>query len=370
MRKLSAIFTLVVSSAILIAAMDQSFINGLKQKRYFDHLDGTDTTDHSLYHRFFIRSDRWRYGDLYGLCFLHEYKFRLEPFTKYNTITDPIKHNRLLYIIGDSFLADKTLDHAFKGFDHVIFLDRRFPFGPIVLDTTQQNYLIMEFAERNLPQYSLKASPEITWTAQDIQQKLFTSKEAAIQKAPASQLPRGLERVTKALFNKDLSRNIETLLFDDKLFTPIKELKAAFNYHVLGRLPQEVAVSRDKKRLFLNITVDTSYVQSAFRPTSDQDVAQIAHQISLSGDYYRAIGFKKVLLSVVPNPVSIYDSKQQPYNHLLERVENRTDIPVISIYHRFKSNPRNLYYRSDAHWNPEGMNCWVKTTDSVLTANR
>ncbi len=347
MRKVICLLVFVFSIGLLLLSMNQSLLNRIKQDRYFAHLNPPAATSHSWYYRLFIRSDRWRYGDLYGLSYLHPYKLPLEAFRKYPPNDIRKQTNRILYISGDSFLADKSLKGAFAGFDDVIFLDRRFPSRPFKPDSTKENYMVMEFAERNLNVFDLD-KPGETGQLPD-------------------KLPTGFfERVNKALFNKDLSRNLELLLFDDKCFTIVKECKAMVNYILFGRTANEVAVSTDRKRLFLNITVDTSSIQSAFRPKSSGDIEKIDHNLDVAKRYYLSMGFKKVFLAVIPNAVSIYDSKRLPYNQLLQRVESSTDLPVISVYGTFKRDHRNLFYRSDAHWNPEGFEIWINATARAL----
>lgn len=364
-RKLTAIFLLMISLAILLTAMNQAFINRIKQDRYFDHLN-TGLQKKSLYQWVFIRSDRWRYGDLYGLSYLPQFKRKLEPFKKYGPRAGAPATNRMLYIIGDSYLADKTLSGAFSSFDNVVFLDRRFLFGPIKLDSTRQNYLMMEFTERNLNAYDLFKTAELRWTQTDIKNKLNFNQTSGKQPVKPSEPSSLLSRLNHIIFNKDLSRNIELLLFDDRLFTPFKEAKAALNYHLFGRVAKEVAVSTDKKRLFLNSTVDTSNTESAFRPLSNRDINHIVSNLSIAGTYYRSIGFKKIFLSIIPNPVSIYDPQRMPYNHLLQRVETRTNLNFVSLFNIFKSTHSNLYHLSDAHWTPNGFNIWVSENNKLL----
>lgn len=356
MRKILAILIIIISSSVLLTAMNQGFINKVKQDRYFEHLTPQDASSRSLYQQIFIRSDRWGYGDLYGICYLPQYRLKLIPFRTYNDRSDSAASttNRVLYIIGDSFTADKLLNQAFTGFDKVIFLDRRFPFGPIQLDTTKENFLIMEFSELNVSAYSSKNSTEI----------LSTGVATATVK-PVSLF----SRLGNIIFNKELSRNIELLLFDDKIFTPVKEFKAWVNYNFLMRLPKEVAVSTDKNRLLLNTTVDTNSPQSVFRPWSDTAVNELTHDLAADQERYLSMGFKKVFLSLIPNAVSVYDSKRATYNHLLERVETKTSLPVISVYNIFKADKRNLYSRSDAHWNTLGFEIWVNETNKVLKVN-
>jgi hypothetical protein len=363
MRKIIAIIILIFSLSILLLAMNQSLINRIKQDRYFDHLDHPVKT--SIYQKIFLRSDTWEYGDLYGISFMHPYKIKLIPFKKYHQNATHVATNKILYIIGDSFLADKILDGAFNEFDNVIFLDRRFGFGPINLDSTKKNYLIMEFAEMNIINYSLHKTNEVLWSADNIKNKVNYSNKSIGNLSPAA-LPTGFSRIGNILFNKDLSRNIETIIFGDKIFTPFKELKASINYNLLGRLPKEVAVSTDKKRLLLNSTVDTSYNTSDFRPLSNQALDSIQFNLDEAGAYYKSIGFYKIYLAIIPNAASIYDSKRMPYNHLAEKVQKKTSLPAIDIYTTFLAYKENLYSRSDTHWNTTGFELWVSKANSVL----
>lgn len=367
MRKIAGIFILIASIAILGLAMNQSFINKIKSEKYFDHLYPKMATENAAYKAVFVHSDRWRYGDLYGISYLRQYKLKLEPFKQYPAQGRPVT-NRVLYIIGDSFLADKVLNSAFDDFDDVYFLDRRFPFGPIKLDSTKQNYLIMEFAERNLNGYNISKTDEIRWTDNEIKTgaNFGNSTPSGNAQPPQASLA---DRLSKIFFNKDLSRNLELILFDNKISTPFKEAKATLNYKMFGRVANEVAVSTDKKRLFLNFTVDTGSAQSAFRPKTQRAVDSIIINLDVACKYYRAIGFKKVFLSVIPNPVSVYDENRMSYNHLLQKAEQATNLPAISLFKIYKADKRNLFYKSDTHWNPLGMEIWVNETNKVLKTN-
>jgi len=366
MQKFTCALISVLSATLLLAAMDQTFIGGLKFNRYYDHLDLRQMDRNSWYHRLLIRSDKWRYGDLYGLCYLPEYKFKLEPFKKYPKASGKSVTNRVLYVIGDSFLADKTLNGAFDGFDDVKFLDRRFPFGPIVLDSTKQNYLVMEFGEWGLVGYNIDKTFQTMWSKGYLKVKVNFNTTAA-RKPTVYNLPNTFwDRLNNTLFNKNLSRNLETLLFDDKLFTPAKELKAELNYKLFDRVDKGVAVSTDKKRLLVNSTVDTTSILSDFRNISDKEIGTLINNLDAANHYYRSIGFKKVILTIVPNAVSVYDQHRLPYNRLLERVERDNRFTVVDVYKQFKDAPVNLYYRSDTHWNPEGLDLWVKAMNKSM----
>lgn len=367
MRKVAGLFILIISIVLLGSSMNQSFVTKIKYEKYFDQLYPQMVQENALFKMAFVHSDKWAYGDLYGVCFLPQYKFKLEPFKQYPHQPGRQSTNKILYIIGDSYLADKTLSGAFDIFDNVIFLDRRFAFGPIKLDSTKQNYMMMEFSERNLNGYDINKTYEIRWAPNDIKNAVNVSNKPLPGGTP---LPHEslFERLGRIIFHKDLSRNLELILFDNKLATPFKEAKASLNYKLFNRIANEIVVSTDKKRLLFNTTVDTSSVQSAFRQKTEQDLDSIVNNLDIAKKYYLSLGFKKVFLSVIPNPVSVYDDKRMPYNHLLERVEQKTDLTVVPLYNIFKADKRNLFYRSDSHWNPQGLDIWVHEANKVLTS--
>ncbi|MDN3548734.1 hypothetical protein [Mucilaginibacter aquaedulcis] len=342
--------------------MDRSFINRLKQDRYFDHLS-TDSFQYtnSLYHRLMVQSDRWRFGDLYGLCYLPQYRFELEPYKKYFKSDTTKVTGRDLYLIGDSYLADKQMDGAFKGFDRVIFLDDRFPFGPLVLDRSRQSYLVLEFAERNLNEYDFDKTTETKCLPPELQ----TGQNLDLLHKPSGtvQALSFWQRFCNIFFNKDISRNLETLLFENTIFTPSKELKAELNYKLIGSLPKEVVISTDQRRLLMNATVDMTNQLSSFRKFDNMELTVLNKNLNNAAKYYRSIGFKKIFLSVIPNPVSIYEDKRMQYNHLLERLEKTTTLPVISVFDDFKKTKQNLFYRSDTHWNPDGFDKWINAVN-------
>ncbi|MFA6246605.1 MAG: hypothetical protein WC615_06670 [Mucilaginibacter sp.] len=366
MRKGFGLLILLLTVVLLLSAMNQSFINKLKFEKYFDALDPQVIHENALFKAVFVHSDKWRYGDLYGLSYLHQYKFKLEPFKSYLRKPGSRKTGKILYIVGDSFLADKTLSGAFDQFDNVIFFDRRFDFGPVKPDPAKQNYLVMEFAERNLVDYDIDSTFEVLATNHQV--KNGRNSGNTPKKAGTELLQQSVwKRLNNIIFNPELSRNLELMLFDNTFVSRFKEFKASINYHLFDRVANEVSVSTDKKRLFFNITVDTARRQSSFKPQSEQAIDSICHNLQTAKLYYQSIGFKKVFLSVIPNPVSIYDAEQMPYNHLLERVEKKTDLSVISIYHNFKTEKRNLFYRSDSHWNPLGLDIWVHEMNRMFT---
>jgi hypothetical protein len=100
----------------------------------------------------------------------------------------------------------------------------------------------------------------------------------------------------------------------------VKELKANINYKLFNRVDKGVAVSTDKKRLLVNSTVDTASTLSDFRNISHKEIGTLIGNLDAANHYYRSIGFKKVILTIIPNAVSVYDENRMPYNRLLERV--------------------------------------------------
>ena len=78
-----------------------------------------------------FRNDNYRYGDLYAMSYLKDYKFPLSNFTdSLHRQTDTAK-NTDLWLIGDSFLSVVTgdvLTHLVRSATAIIVSSKRFGF--------------------------------------------------------------------------------------------------------------------------------------------------------------------------------------------------------------------------------------------------
>lgn len=284
-----------------------------------------------------------RYGDLYSNCFLPGYiDTTYIPLKKYDTtggLTD-------LYILHDSYLADKISRYDFNGIGRLVTADYRGTPAIIDPDPSKYNILIIECSERT-------AFWRLSDTTTAFAQMTFHSQASASNNTD--------EPFDAYLFNPNINQNLEFALYDYECFRPIRHFKAIVNFRLFNRLPHDVAVSSDERYLLLNETVDPSSPTSSFIPLDPLYVSYVVKCINRLRTYYSARGFDEVYFSVVPNPVSIIDPNRMPYNHKIQALEGHAELRVssISVYDLFMRTRKRIYRRDDSHWNGNGLQLWV-----------
>ena len=157
-------------------------------------------------------------------------------------------------------------------------------------------------------------------------------------------------------------------MFGYKLFRPLKELKAAFNFKVFNRVNGGVFVDTARHQLYYMPTVEGEQSMNAFFPVDSEELKMISQNINKIYDYYKSKGFAAVYLAIIPNPVTVIHPDLGKYNDLIPRIYSMGTIrmPIFDVYRIFKSEPQKYYSRSDSHWNNEGMQMWINEFNKKL----
>jgi hypothetical protein len=303
--------------------------------------------------------DKFRYGDLYGISFLPEYKFEMakEPsYVKKQKYKIPSIID--LYMINDSYLGfHMDTDTNFYGVRKV--LNKEW-FDTVkmetVLDTTKTNVLLFEASERYFrfvaDSFYLKNQVQVFKDPGLLKKK--TRKEE--EKKPGF-----WSDVFSYLFNPQTNFNLEFNAFDYHFITPLRELKAQLNYKLFNRISKEVVVSNHNQHLYLAETIDTAHNLSSFNPLPDEEAKKIVSSMNAAYKFYKAQGFDEVYFTVVPNPVSVLCPDQSKYNHLIPRIthDSSLQMPVIDLFDIYMKTPTSVYYHSDTHWNTDGFTIWL-----------
>jgi hypothetical protein len=310
-----------------------------------------------------LRSDKYRYGDLFGMSYYPGFQI---PISNKATVTlnkcDTNKKQIDLYGLCDSYLWSMNFpDTVFCNVNKWKYATiNKFDNLQAKLDTAKVNVLLIEFVERSI---AMMLQDRITY----MDTFLTLKKAEEIITQPSNDL----NSKTDFLFNKNINTNIEFNVFETAIFTPIKKLKAAFNYTLLKTLDTNVAIGPDKKYLLYKPTVDPSSLHSSFRPISDVEVDTMVNRLNLVYHKYKQMGFREVYFSMIPNPVSILypDYNGYKYNQLISRIQNHLalQMPVIDIYSDFKNTQLQIYQKSDSHWNMDGAIIWLNKLNYSLS---
>lgn len=311
-----------------------------------------------------LPSDRYRFGDLYGLSYLPDFKkrsFEAEDLRPHYVRNKPVSGVHL-YSLCDSYMATYLLnDSLFKHADAYRFSRWDYTAKQFYLDPSKKNILLVEMVERRV-RYTAP-HPETIY------------KHLGVVADPSDET---VEDVTPSswwsthLFNRNIEQNLEFNLFEYSWFTPIKEWKAQLNYKLFNRTSPEIVVSRKRQQLYFFPTIDATDNNSSFNYLSAGEVDTLVNSLNGIYHHYRQAGFTEVYLMVPPNPVTVLEPELAPYNRLIPRLQRHQalQMPVIDVYAKLHSlRKRPVYQISDGHWSKEGFLAATAQLDSMLATH-
>ncbi|RRB07135.1 hypothetical protein [Larkinella rosea] len=305
--------------------------------------------------------DDYRFGDLYRMASLPQFKARqlpCPPAISANTPRKPIH----LYIIGDSFSEPPRM--TLKDFPVERFHRTKWDtHHRVQLDTAKTNILVLETVERHFRDQFGKHITELNVVSDSTQPKAEPENRLSWL-----QITKQLE----TLFSRDaVEGRLETILFFSDWAVWFKDLKAWLTLDWFGRVNPKTTLTPDGKHLLYYLDTDTSLTNSSFKPISDQLLHRYIDTLNAVADRYQKAGFDRVYLSIIPNKTSIYAPGMGPlpYNHLIERVQQspRLKLPIIDVYTPYTASQVPLYEISDAHWNCDGRQIWMREINKKLS---
>lgn len=315
---------------------------------------GCNTTILNELYRAEIIPDDYRYGDLYRLSNLEQFKdpkYKCPPFPE---IQNENKRKIALYILGDSFTEEQRIGRE-------DFIVEKYQFAHwatllhLKLDTNYTNIIVLESVERKVREHFLVPIYNI-----------IPDTATYISISEDSRLVNRLDRKFASAATED---RLTTILFQFDIMLKLKELKSWINYHFFDRTDPKVTVSDNGKFISYIEETDSTLFTSAFNHVSNSEVDSLVKVINYDQKYLKNLGFDKVLLAIIPNKTSIMMPEEGTYNHLLERVETHEDLEVIkiSVYHDFKTMNQPPYLRGDSHWSCIGQYRWLQKVNNELT---
>lgn len=309
-------------------------------------------------------SDKYTYGDLYGLSYLPHFRMKDQKGNRnFMTFKTPRQFKDIdLYAMSDSytwslFLEPQLFYHVNK-IQFADFSDRQVI--PVKLAPHKRNVLVLEASERNVRAlYS-----DTAYLTR------FLNFDAGRLQNNQSNTANPEKKISLKFKLKDIDPNIEFNLWDYRFLTPVKEVKAQLSYSMFNRVNHDVYVSDDQKYLLFAKTIDTVNYESAFKPIGKTELQEIINAMNRAYDFYKAKGFDEVYIAIIPNPVTILypHFRGNTYNQLIPLIQNNKLLKckVIDAYTPFKSSNAHLYSYSDTHWTYDGEKVWLSLLNKKL----
>jgi len=324
---------------------------------------GCSTDVMQSFYRTELIPDDYRFGDLYRLANLPQFKARQHPCPTEPPANEPdsAKSHKPIhfYIIGDSFSEPQRL--SINDFPVAYYKRVKWDFDQRVeLDTTKNNVLLIETVERHFRNH-------FDLYIDDIHVVPDTNQPEPPARVDWRQRIRQWE---EGFSSAAVESRLETILFFYDWALWFKELKARITQDWFGRADAKVSVSPDGKHLLYYLDTDTSKVTSSFTPLPDTLLNRYVDSVNVVAARYKRLGFAHVMLAIIPNKTTIEAPSMGPlpYNHLIERLQQHPalQVPTVNVYAPFKAHNGPLYEISDAHWNCEGRRIWIQAVRQEL----
>ncbi|RXK49663.1 hypothetical protein [Aquirufa rosea] len=338
-------------------------------------LSSSDLGMRWITHTRYARNDAWgadkyRYGDLYGLSYLSDFRI-LQDTNKLAlpSQVDTLPKSYDLTILGDSYLY--SFFHENPAYFNRVSSVNLYRWS----DTMQhlirpksknKQVLLIECVERNMWARVNLADARLRLDVQ--KSDLPKVGNNSLKDVWLSQLDRFDASVRKALYHPSLESNLDFVLFNWGLLGPIKELKADFIWHVLGRTNPDVQVSQDAQFLYLRETVDVNSQGSSFRSLNKEEIDQMVQKLNEIQAYYLRYGFDEVIISLIPNPVSILATENGSLNRAIPQIKEHPALKVkfLDPTSSLKKGAELNFSKSDSHWTLRGAQIWLNDLNQIL----
>jgi hypothetical protein len=298
--------------------------------------------------------DGYQYGDLFRLSTLSEFR---DPRIQCEDYTPPA-HIRTgkkvhLYVIGDSFTEKQRVgkkDFPVDNYTYVHWSD----FLHIKTDTSEINILLLESVERHLRQ---KMVSRVNVLIPDTATFVTTVESPKIMQQ--------LDDALKANFTAD---RLDGLLFQNDVFLTLKSWKADFNQKIFHRVNTSVTMVNNDQDMVYYLDTDTPHVTSAFSEIRNTEIDTIVMNLNQSREFADSLGFEHVILSIIPNKVSVLSPDYGNYNRLIERVYGhpKLQIPYVDVLGDYRKMGRHSYQKGDSHWTCDGQYLWLNKVNALI----
>ena len=333
MKKIFAYIVLIFFGGIWIIASNRELMKLVSEKMYYSKGP--------------LSSDKYRYGDLYGMSY--QGKFRDENYVMTRLPQMPVDSlPRTLWLdaVGDSYLYS-FLEESKTYFSRV------------------KDYRFTTWHERNSINLPPRSPQRKIFLFEIVERNLFTNFR--------------LEHIKTLFHLKEeekfedhgpflIESNIDFLLFDHKIFTPIKELKSQMLLELFGKIPGEVSVAANRQYLYLKYTLEGDAESNSFYPIKQEAFRDLESRLNEIDSYLKSLGYDEVWLFVAPNPVRVLGTEGKTPNRLFELLGQSKTLKMkfISILPVFSQHPERYYHKSDSHWNDHAILEFKKLIDNEL----
>ena len=333
MKRWFAFLVLMVCTVVFVIASNESCMRIVTQWMY----SGTGL----------LSSDRYRYGDLYGMTYLEQFKLPKDEQKLPLHKTDTLLRDVELSVIGDSYTYSFLQEH------------------PLTFQRTAR-YHFVQFEEHNALPLPSNSNRKKIVLIEVVERNAWNTLEVNVLKKCVATNPH--EEPSKVFVEKPIESNLDFLFFDHAVFTSIKQVKADMNFQLFGKVSDGAVVSKDGQFLYLKETVSGNSTSNSFHSISKEEYATLELRLNQINDYFTSKGFDEVWLVVAPNPARILQTEGKTPNRLFDFLTNSKSLKLkfINLVPILTKQAAQHFFRSDSHWNQQGAALYREVINQEL----
>jgi len=369
MRKIIAAFVFLGCCYLLKVSVSEKSMKEITDSRY-------QSDD-------IFSSSKFKYGDLFGISFLKEFKIKKVEHVDKPINVDLLPRNLSLYIICDSYVFNPfegKSDYFSRVKDLHILKLKHLKWAVPPFDKNKRNVLIFEIVLRNVYNHmnlkNIRSKTDFANLSNSIHSIPTTN---TLVKNDSSFNPLGHllkliiwinQQISQTLYHKNLESHLEFILFDFDFLLPFKMWKAELIMKCFNRVNGAASLSKDKKFLFMENTVIPTLKGSSTYPISDLDIEEQVYEINLLNEFFKSKGFDDVLFSIIPNPYDLVSANELGQNNQLKRIlaSQNLKAKMLDITPKLSINAKNNFFQSDTHWNSNGAKIWLLEINRYLNS--
>lgn len=192
---------------------------------------------------------------------------------------------------------------------------------------------------------------------------------------PESWLSRSYKKTIDIVFNPNSEKMYNYMLFQSYITKPVYSRLATFKFNTFGYIPKSTPIytfHEGQPWLFLGESVDEGLRETSFyHQFQPEDIDLYCNNIADLSEKLREHYNLHMIFIVLPSKYTVYHKliNDHRYNNfiptLYKELEER-NIPVVKVFDEYMNSEELIFYPTDTHWTPAGLEIALKKTLQVI----
>ncbi len=190
-----------------------------------------------------------------------------------------------------------------------------------------------------------------------------------------SALSRNYKKALSFVFNPNIEKMFNYMLFQSYFTKPVYSALATFKFNKFGYIPKSTPIytfHKGQPWLFLGESVDEGIRETSFyHQFQPEDIDLYCNNIANLSEKLREHYNLYLIFIVLPSKYTVYHKlvNNHKYNNFIPAIYKGLEerkVPVVKVFNDFMNSDDLMFYPTDTHWTPAGLEIALKKTIQVM----